>query len=61
MDKWVEMSGYVTEGGDTVWKCPICGKGKHVYGIEHLSNYTHKCSDCGALLIYPWENDNQND
>ena len=31
--KWVRVHGYATPGGVSVWKCSICGKGKHFYGI----------------------------
>lgn len=34
---WVEVHGYATPGGDPVWACSECGKGLHVYGIEHGS------------------------
>lgn len=33
--KWLKVGGYVTPGGDPVWCCSECGKGMHVYGIEH--------------------------
>ena len=35
--KWLQVGGYVTPGGDPVWCCSECGKGMHVYGIEHRS------------------------
>jgi hypothetical protein len=35
--KWIRVGGYVTPGGDPVWRCSNCGKGKHVWGIEHNS------------------------
>jgi len=35
--KWIRVGGYVTPGGDPVWRCSECGKGKHVWGIEHNS------------------------
>lgn len=35
--KWLKVGGYVTPGGDPVWCCSECGKGMHVYGIEHRS------------------------
>ena len=54
--KWIKVHGYVTPGGDPVWKCSECGKGIHVYGIEAPSynrDYTdgHQwvaCPNCGA-------------
>lgn len=56
--KWVKVGGYFTPGGDPVWKCSICGKGVHVYGIEASSynrDYTddHQwvaCPNCGAIM-----------
>ena len=53
--RWVRVSGYVTPGGDPVWKCSECGKGVHVYGIE-ASTYQGdvsdqqwvSCPNCGA-------------
>ena len=33
--RWVKVGGFVTPGGDPVWQCSECGKGRHVYGIEH--------------------------
>ena len=54
--KWIKVHGYVTPGGDPVWKCSECEKGIHVYGIEAPSynrDYTdgHQwvtCPNCGA-------------
>lgn len=55
--KWVRVHGYATPGGDPVWKCSICGKGKHVYGIEHGSYGADiadgqwvSCPNCGAVM-----------
>ena len=56
--RWIEVHGYVTPGGDPVWKCSECGKGIHVYGIEAPSynrDYTdgHQwvaCPNCGAEM-----------
>lgn len=55
--KWVQLSGYCTPGGDPVWCCCKCGKGIHVYGIEH-STYGAgvadgqwvACPNCGAVM-----------
>lgn len=33
--KWIKVGGYFTPGGDPVWECSECGKGRHVYGVEH--------------------------
>lgn len=43
----------LTPGGDPLWKCPICGNGKHVYGVES-DDFRDHCSDCGVVLFYPW-------
>lgn len=55
--KWVQVHGFVTPGGDPVWCCSECGKGVHVYGIEHgtygadISNGQWKaCPNCSALM-----------
>ena len=55
--RWIRVSGYVTPGGDPVWKCSECGKGVHVYGIE-ASSYQKdvsdqqwvSCPNCGAKM-----------
>lgn len=56
-DKWVKVGGYATPGGDPVWRCPKCGKGTHVYGIEHgtygsdISNGQWvSCPNCGTIM-----------
>lgn len=53
--KWVKVYGYATPGGDPVWKCSECGKGLHVYGVEHRSygadvsdGQWKACPNCGA-------------
>lgn len=53
--EWIKVHGYVTPGGDPVWKCSECGKGVHVYGIEHGTYGAHisdgqwvSCPNCGA-------------
>ena len=34
--RWIKARGsWCTPGGDPVWECSECGKGVHVYGIEH--------------------------
>ena len=56
--RWVEAHGmWCTPGGDPVWECSECGKGRHVYGIEHGSYGSdiadHQwvaCPNCGALM-----------
>jgi DNA-directed RNA polymerase subunit RPC12/RpoP len=55
--RWVKVSGYVTPGGDPVWKCSECGKGVHVYGIEHgtygadiADGQWISCPNCGARM-----------
>lgn len=55
--KWIKVSGYATPGGDPTWCCSECGKGLHVYGIEH-GTYSADVSDgqwvacpnCGAIM-----------
>ena len=55
---WVIVHGYVTPGGDPVWRCSECGKGQHVYGIE-VASYgadiaEHQwvaCPNCGAVMV----------
>ena len=44
MGEWIKVSGYATPGGDPVWECSECGKGRHVYGIE-ASSYQRDVSD----------------
>lgn len=54
--KWVKARGsWCTPGGDPVWECSECGKGQHVYGIEHGSYGADvadgqwvSCPNCGA-------------
>lgn len=42
--KWVKVGGFATPGGDPVWRCSVCGKGQHVYGIE-ASSYAKDVAD----------------
>ena len=54
--KWIEARGsWYTPGGDPVWECSECGKGRHVYGTEHGSYGSDvadgqwvSCPNCGA-------------
>lgn len=56
--RWVKASGsWFTPGGDPVWECFKCGKGKHVYGIEHGTYGSDvsdgqwvSCPNCGAKM-----------
>ena len=55
--RWVKVSGYATPGGDPVWACSNCGKGLHVYGIEHgtygediADHQWVACPNCGAKM-----------
>lgn len=55
---WVRTYGYATPGGDPVWSCSECGKGIHVYGIEHGSYGADisdgqwvACPNCGARML----------
>ena len=54
---WVEVHGYATPGGDPVWACSECGKGIHVYGIEHgtygadvSDGQWVSCPNCGTVM-----------
>ena len=55
---WVKARGsWWTPGGDPVWECSECGKGRHVYGIEHGSygddvadGQWVACPNCGAEM-----------
>lgn len=51
---WRKMAGVFTSGGDPAYECPVCGNGRHVYGIESLEPHK-RCRDCGTELVYPWE------
>ncbi len=55
--KWIKVHGYCTPGGDPVWACSECGKGIHVYGIEHgtygadiADDQWKACPNCGAKM-----------
>ena len=55
---WVKVHGYATPGGDPVWCCSECGKGIHVYGIEHgtygediADGQWVSCPNCSAIMI----------
>ena len=55
--EWINVGGFITPGGDPVWKCSECGKGRHVYGIEHASYGSDisdgqwvACPNCGAVM-----------
>jgi rubrerythrin len=45
-----DSKSWFTPGGDPVWVCPVCGKGKHVYGIENINEPKTRCPDCGAKI-----------
>ena len=54
---WVIVHGYATPGGDPVWACSNCGRGRHVYGIEHgtygsdiADGQWVACPNCGAVI-----------
>ncbi len=56
--KWIKARGsWCTPGGDPVWECSECGKGIHVYGIEHgtygsdvADGQWVACPNCGARM-----------
>ena len=56
--RWIEARGsWFTPGGDPVWECSECGKGMHVYGIEHgtygsdvADGQWVACPNCGARM-----------
>ena len=56
--RWVKAKGrWCTPGGDPVWECSECGKGRHVYGIEHgtygadvADGQWVSCPNCGARM-----------
>ena len=52
--KWVKAQGYITLGGDPVYKCSECGMSEHIYGIEH-PNPMKICENCGSRNFYPWQ------
>ena len=52
---WQKAYGYMTPGGDPVWRCPNCGKSEHVYGIETVQNHKTFCENCKQQNRYPWE------
>ncbi len=54
---WVRAkeSGFVTPGGDPVWKCGTCGGDGHVCGIETRYHAHRECRSCGSINLYPWE------
>ena len=64
LGKWVKARGsWITPGGDPVWECSECGKGRHVYGVEHCSygacvsdGQWVSCPNCGARMAVSNEN-----
>ena len=56
--RWIKAKGsWCTPGGDPVWECSECGKGMHVYGIEHgtygsdvADGQWVACPNCGARM-----------
>ena len=57
--RWVKArGGWITPGGDPVWECSECGKGMHVFGVEHDSYGSAvadgqwvACPNCGANMV----------
>ena len=53
---WIKDTthSWITPGGDPVWICPVCGGGRHVYGIESREQKL-VCPDCGNKIEgYKW-------
>lgn len=49
--EWQKVHGYVTAGGDPVYKCPNCGLDEHVdVGGRRLM-----CEVCGCWNQYPYK------
>ena len=56
--RWIKARGnWCSPGGDPVWECSECGKGVHVYGIEHgtygsdiADGQWVSCPNCGAMM-----------
>lgn len=56
--RWIKAKGsWATPGGDPVWECSECGKGRHVYGIEYgtygsdvAAHQWVACPNCGASM-----------
>lgn len=56
--KWQKLHGYATPGGDPVWCCSECGKGIHVFGVEHNSygkdiadHQWLSCPNCDTRMV----------
>ena len=57
--EWVKVEeNVITAGGDPIWICSKCGKGKHIYGTHHrLYNNDISdlqwiaCPNCGAIMV----------
>lgn len=55
--KWIRVPGYRTPDGAPAWACSECGKGEHVFGIEHgscgariVGEHWVACPNCGARM-----------
>lgn len=51
---WEEVKGVITPGGTPLYRCPICGCGEHLHGVEFPDKY-HYCPECNEKLVYPFE------
>jgi len=56
--RWIKARGsWATPGGDPVWECSECGKGRHCFGVEHgtygsdiADGQWVSCPNCGARM-----------
>ena len=50
--KWKKDTSqhWITPGGDPVYICPVCGRDRHVYGIENINEPKKFCSVCKTKI-----------
>ena len=46
-----------TDSGESLWVCPVCGRGMHVCAMNMPKGkgLYYQCPDCKLPLKYPWE------